>query len=138
MFFVVGMTDVLDGRIARKRNQISSFGILLDPIADKAFIATALIGLSILEKMPWWVTVVILTREVGITILRFAVIKRGIIAASKGGKIKSLLQNFSVGFYMLPLPEYLYLPRDILLGIAIILTITSGYQYIRDVIKSKP
>jgi CDP-diacylglycerol--glycerol-3-phosphate 3-phosphatidyltransferase len=88
--------------------------------------------------MPWWVTVVILTREVGITILRFAVIKRGIIAASKGGKIKSLLQNFSVGFYMLPLPEYLYLPRDILLGIAIILTITSGYQYIRDVIKSKP
>lgn len=138
MFFVVGMTDVLDGRIARKRNQISSFGILLDPIADKAFIATALIGLSILEKMPWWVTIVILTREVGITILRFAVIKRGIIAASKGGKIKSLLQNFSVGFYMLPLPESLYTPRDILLGVAIILTVTSGYQYIRDVIKSKP
>ena len=138
MFFVVGMTDVLDGRIARKRNQISSFGILLDPIADKAFIATALIGLSILEKMPWWVTIVILAREVGITILRFAVIKRGIIAASKGGKIKSLLQNFSVGFYMLPLPEYLYAPRDILLGVAIILTVTSGYQYIRDVIKSQP
>lgn len=137
MFFVVGMTDVLDGRIARKRNQISSFGILLDPIADKAFIATALIGLSLLEKMPWWVTIVILAREIGITILRFAVIKRGIIAASKGGKIKSLLQNFSVGFYMLPLPEYLYPPRDILLGIAIILTITSGYQYIRDVIKSR-
>jgi CDP-diacylglycerol--glycerol-3-phosphate 3-phosphatidyltransferase len=65
-------------------------------------------------------------------------IKRGIIAASKGGKIKSLLQNFSVGFYMLPLPEYLYTPRDILLGVAIILTVTSGYQYIRDVIKSKP
>ena len=137
MFFVVGMTDVLDGRIARKRNQISSFGILLDPIADKAFIATALIGLSLLEKMPWLVTIVILTREVGITILRFAVIKRGIIAASKGGKIKSLLQNFSVGFYMLPLPEYLYMPRDILLGIAIILTLTSGYEYIRDVMKSK-
>jgi CDP-diacylglycerol---glycerol-3-phosphate 3-phosphatidyltransferase len=137
MFFVVGMTDVLDGRIARKRNQISSFGTLLDPIADKAFIATALIGLSLLEKMPWWVTIVILAREVGITILRFAVIKRGIIAASKGGKIKSLLQNFSVGFYILPLPESLYMPRDILLGIAIILTVTSGYEYIRDVVKSK-
>ncbi len=138
MFFVVGMTDVLDGRIARSRNQISAFGTLLDPIADKAFIATALIGLSILEKMPWWVTIVILAREVGITILRFAVIKRGVIAASRGGKIKSLLQNFSVGFYILPLPEYLYLPRDILLGIAILLTITSGYQYLRDVIKAKP
>lgn len=136
MFFVVGMTDVLDGRIARKRNQISSFGTLLDPIADKAFIATALIGLSLLEKMPWWVTIVILAREIGITILRFAVIKRGIIAASKGGKIKSLLQNFSVGFYILPLPEYLFIPRDILLGIAIILTMTSGYEYIRDVIKA--
>ncbi|MEN9292672.1 MAG: CDP-diacylglycerol--glycerol-3-phosphate 3-phosphatidyltransferase [Actinobacteria bacterium] len=138
MFFVVGMTDVLDGRIARSRNQISAFGTLLDPIADKAFIATALIGLSILEKMPWWVTIVILAREVGITILRFAVIKRGVIAASRGGKIKSLIQNFSVGFYILPLPEYLYLPRDILLGIAILLTITSGYQYLRDVIKAKP
>lgn len=136
MFFVVGMTDVLDGRIARKRNQISSFGTLLDPIADKAFIATALIGLSLLEKMPWWVTIVILVREVGITILRFAVIKRGVIAASKGGKIKSLLQNFSVGFYILPLPEYLFLPRDILLGIAIIMTMTSGYEYVRDVIKA--
>lgn len=136
MFFVVGMTDVLDGRIARKRNQISSFGTLLDPIADKAFIATALIGLSILEKMPWWVTIVILAREVGITLLRFAVIKRGIIAASKGGKIKSLLQNFSVGFYILPLPEYLFIPRDILLGAAIVLTMTSGYEYIRDVIKA--
>ncbi len=136
MFFVVGMTDVLDGRIARKRNQISSFGTLVDPIADKAFIATALIGLSILEKMPWWVTIVILAREIGVTLLRFAVIKRGIIAASKGGKIKSLLQNFSVGFYILPLPESLFLPRDILLGIAIVLTITSGYQYLRDVIKS--
>ena len=136
MFFVVGMTDVLDGRIARKRNQISSFGTLVDPIADKAFIATALIGLSILEKMPWWVTIVILAREIGVTLLRFAVIKRGIIAASKGGKIKSLLQNFSVGFYILPLPESLFLPRDILLGIAIASTITSGYQYLRDVIKS--
>ena len=138
MFFVVGMTDVLDGRIARSRNQISAFGTLLDPIADKAFIATALIGLSMLEKMPWWVTIVILAREVGITILRFAVIKRGVLAASRGGKIKSLIQNFSVGFYILPLPEYLYLPRDILLGIAILLTITSGYQYLRDVIKAKP
>jgi CDP-diacylglycerol--glycerol-3-phosphate 3-phosphatidyltransferase len=136
MFFVVGMTDVLDGRIARKRNQISSFGTLVDPIADKAFIATALIGLSILERMPWWVTIVILAREVGITILRLAVIKRGIIAASKGGKIKSLLQNFSVGFYMLPLPEYLFVPRDILLGLAIVLTMTSGYEYVRDVIKA--
>jgi CDP-diacylglycerol--glycerol-3-phosphate 3-phosphatidyltransferase len=87
--------------------------------------------------MPWWVTIVILAREVGVTVLRFAVIKRGVIAASKGGKIKSLLQNFSVGFYMLPLPEVLHTPRDILLGIAIILTLTSGFEYFRNVVKAQ-
>jgi CDP-diacylglycerol--glycerol-3-phosphate 3-phosphatidyltransferase len=135
MFFIVGMTDVFDGRIARKRNQISNFGIILDPIADKAFIATALIGLSILEKMPWWITVLILIREIGVTVLRFAVIKREVISANRGGKIKSLLQNFSVGFYILPLPEYLYLPRDILLGIAIFLTLWTGYEYFRSALK---
>lgn len=136
-FFIVGMTDVLDGRIARKRNQISNFGIILDPIADKAFIATALIGLSILEKMPWWVTAVILIREIGVTILRFAVIKREVISANRGGKLKSLLQNFSVGFYILPLPTYLYLPRDILLGIAIALTVWTGIEYFRNALVKK-
>lgn len=136
-FFIVGMTDVLDGRIARKRNQISNFGIILDPIADKAFIATALIGLSILGKMPWWVTAVILIREIGVTILRFAVIKREVISANRGGKLKSLLQNFSVGFYILPLPTYLYLPRDILLGIAIALTVWTGIEYFRNALVKK-
>ncbi|MGA1243070.1 MAG: CDP-alcohol phosphatidyltransferase family protein, partial [Candidatus Nanopelagicaceae bacterium] len=101
-------------------------------------IATALIGLSILGKMPWWVTVLILTREVGITVLRLLVIKRKVISASKGGKIKTLLQNFSVGFYILPLPEALHTPRDILLAIAIALTFITGYQYLKDVVKSKP
>ena len=136
-FFIVGMTDVLDGRIARKRNQISNFGIILDPIADKAFIATALVGLSILGKMPWWVTAFILIREIGVTILRFAVIKREVISANRGGKLKSLLQNFSVGFYILPLPTYLYLPRDILLGIAIVLTVWSGIEYFRNALVKK-
>ena len=136
-FFIVGMTDVLDGRIARKRNQISNFGIILDPIADKAFIATALVGLSVLGKMPWWVTVVILVREIGVTILRFAVIKREVISANRGGKLKSLLQNFSVGFYILPLPTYLHLPRDILLGIAIVLTVWTGLEYFRNALLKK-
>lgn len=130
-FFVVGMTDVLDGRIARSRNQVSQFGIILDPIADKAFIATALVGLSYLEKISWWVTFLILFRELSVTFLRFAILKREIISASRGGKIKTLLQNFSVGFYMLPLPSYLFLPRDILLGLAIVLTWVTGFQYFK-------
>lgn len=135
MFFVVGMTDVLDGKIARSRNQISPLGIILDPIADKAFIATALIGLSILDGIPWWVTTVILTRELSVTILRFVVIKREIISANRGGKFKTLIQNFSVGFYILPLPETLFLPRDILLGVAMYLTITTGIQYFKSALR---
>ncbi len=135
MFFVVGMTDVLDGKIARSRNQISPLGIILDPIADKAFIATALIGLSILDRIPWWVTTVILTRELSVTILRFIVIKREIISANRGGKFKTLIQNFSVGFYILPLPENLFLPRDILLGVAMYLTITTGIQYFKSALR---
>lgn len=134
-FFIVGMTDVLDGKLARSRNQVSAFGAILDPIADKAFIATALISLSILDRIPWWVTILILTREVGVTILRFAVIKREIISASKGGKFKTLIQNFSVGFYMLPLPEQLFLPRDLLLGLAMFLTITTGISYFRSALR---
>ncbi|MFZ8871936.1 MAG: CDP-alcohol phosphatidyltransferase family protein [Candidatus Nanopelagicaceae bacterium] len=135
MFFVVGLTDILDGRIARKRNQISNFGIILDPIADKAFIATALIGLSVLGKISWWITAIILIREVGVTVLRFAVLKREVISANRGGKIKSLLQNFSVGFYILPLPEYLFIPRDILLGVAVLLTLWTGYEYFRSALR---
>ena len=131
-FFLVGLTDILDGRIARKRNQVSSFGAILDPIADKAFIGTALIGLSILGKIPWWITAIILFREIGITIIRLAIVNRKVISANRGGKIKSLLQNFSVGFYILPLPENLYLPRDILLGAAVVLTMTTGLEYLRN------
>ena len=134
-FFFVGLTDVLDGRIARNRNQVSQLGIILDPIADKAFIATALIGLSYLEKLPWWVTVIILSREVSVTVLRFAVLKREVISASKGGKFKTLIQNFSVGLYILPLPSSLFLPRDILLGIAIFLTLSTGFYYFRSALR---
>lgn len=137
LFFLVGMTDVLDGKIARSRNQISSFGAILDPIADKAFIATALIGVSILGRIPWWITIVILAREVSVTFLRFAVIKREIISASRGGKLKTLTQNFAVGFYILPLPHYLYLIRDLLLGLALILTITTGLEYFKSALKKK-
>lgn len=134
LFFLVGMTDSLDGKIARSRNQITPLGIFLDPIADKAFIGTALIGLSILGDMPWWVTIFILAREILVTLLRLVVIKRGIIPASKGGKIKTLTQNFSIGFYVLPLPSFLYLPRDIFLGVALILTLVTGLDYLKKAV----
>lgn len=135
LFFIVGLSDILDGRIARSRNQITEFGKLLDPIADKAMLATASIGASILGLLSWWVTAIFLIREVAVTILRFAVIKKGVIPASKGAKVKTFFQSFGVGFYILPLPSYLNLPRDIFMAVAIYLTISTGVTYFRKALK---
>lgn len=135
LFFIVGLSDILDGKIARSRNQITEFGKLLDPIADKAMLATASIGASLLGMLSWWVTAIFLIREVAITILRFAVIKNGVIPASKGAKLKTFFQNFGVSFYILPLPSYLNLPRDIFMAVAIYLTITTGVTYFRKVLR---
>jgi CDP-diacylglycerol--glycerol-3-phosphate 3-phosphatidyltransferase len=135
LFFLVGLSDILDGKLARDRNQITEFGKLLDPIADKAMLATALIGTSILGLLSWWVTVIILFREIAVTLLRFAVIKKGVIPASKGAKRKTFFQSFGVGFYILPLPIWLHTPRDIFMAYAIYLTITTGLDYFRQVLK---
>ena len=135
LFFIVGLSDILDGRIARSRNQITEFGKLLDPIADKAMLATASIGASILGMLSWWVTAIFLIREVAVTILRFAVIRKGVIPASKGAKVKTFFQSFGVGFYILPLPSYLNLPRDIVMAVAIYLTISTGVTYFRKALK---
>ncbi len=89
--------------IARRTGQVTEFGKLADPIADKALTGTALIGLSVLGLLPWWVTLVILVREVGVTVLRFWVIRHGVIAASRGGKLKTVVQALAIGLYILPL-----------------------------------
>ena len=135
LFFIVGLSDILDGKLARDRNQITEFGKLLDPIADKAMLATAAIGLSILGLLSWWVTAILLFREIAVTVLRFAVIKDGVIPASKGAKLKTFFQSFGVGFYILPLPTWLHIPRDIFMAIAIYLTISTGLAYFKQVLK---
>lgn len=130
IFFLLGMTDILDGHWARKSNRTTPLGAFLDPVADKALIGSAMISLAILDRFPWWIVIVILTREIGITIFRLAVIRNGVIPASKGGKLKTMTQSFGVGFYILPLPEVLYPVRDAFMGVAVILTIWSGVDYI--------
>jgi CDP-diacylglycerol--glycerol-3-phosphate 3-phosphatidyltransferase len=130
IFFVLGMTDIVDGIWARRSNRTSALGAFLDPVADKALIGAAMISLAILDRFPWWIVVLILFREIGITIFRLAVIKNGVIPASKGGKLKTLTQNFGVGFYILPLPEVIHPVRDIFMGVAIFLTIWSGIDYL--------
>ena len=134
-FFLVGLTDFLDGRIARSRQQITSFGTFLDPVADKAMIATAMISLSVLDRMPWWITIVILSREVFITLFRLSVIKRGVIPANRGGKLKAMFQGFGVGFYVMPISASLYWFRDGFMYVAIALTLGTGFYYVRAALK---
>ncbi len=131
IFFLLGLTDILDGRWARKSNRITALGTFLDPVADKALIGSAMISLSIQGRFPWWITILILSREIGITIFRLLVIKDGVIPASKGGKIKTLMQNFGVGFFMLPFPSWLEWFRVSFISVAIILTITTAYDYVK-------
>ncbi len=130
IYFILGMTDILDGHWARKSNRTTALGAFLDPVADKALIGSAMISLSILDRFPWWITFIILFREIGITVFRLLVIRDGVIPASKGGKIKTLTQNFGVGFYILPLPDLLHPLRDSLMAIAVALTIWTGIDYI--------
>ena len=137
IFFVLGLSDIWDGNLARSRNTITEFGKFLDPIADKAMIGTAMISLSILDRMPWWITIVIMAREVGITLFRLAVIKRGVIPANRGGKIKTFFQGFGIGFYVLPLNEDMFWFRDSFMAVAIILTLVTGAQYVFSAFKSK-
>src|SRR3954464_8551484 len=107
VFGLAIITDRYDGMIARKTGQVTEFGKLADPIADKALTGTALIGLAVLELLPWWVTLVILVREVGVTVLRFWVIRHGVIAASRGGKLKTVVQALAIGLYILPLTGWM-------------------------------
>lgn len=130
-FFIVGMTDILDGRLARSRKQITELGKFLDPVADKLLVGSALVGLSLLGELPWWITAVILGRELAVTALRIFVVRLGgrIIPASRGGKLKTLTQGFATGFYVLPLIPSLHTARDIFMYVAIGITIFTGLEY---------
>jgi CDP-diacylglycerol--glycerol-3-phosphate 3-phosphatidyltransferase len=128
LFVVASVTDLLDGRLARQRGLVTDFGKIADPIADKALTGSALVTLSVLGHLSWWVTVVILIRELGITALRLAVIRRNVIAASRGGKLKTLLQVIAIGLYVLPGP--LGLARPVLMGAAVVVTLVTGADYV--------
>src|SRR5215212_9011400 len=131
VFFTLAIiTDRYDGMIARRRNQVTEFGKLADPIADKALTGTALVGLSVLGLLPWWVTLVILFREVGVTLLRFWVIRHGVIAASRGGKAKTVLQALAIGLYILPLSGFLASARWWVMAAALVLTVITGIDYV--------
>ena len=130
VFVIATVTDLIDGDLARSRGLITNVGKVADPIADKALTAAALIGLSALGDLQWWVTVVILVREVGVTALRFVVIRHGVIPASRGGKAKTFLQNIAIGLYLLPLTGWAASVRLWMMGVAVIVTLVTGGDYV--------
>jgi len=139
VFVVAAVTDRIDGVIARSRGLITDFGKIADPIADKLLLGSVLVIFSALGDIPWWVTVLILGREVGITLLRFWVIRHGVIAASPGGKLKTLLQIFALGGYVLPFELWapnpwagaLEVVATVLLVLATVVTVVTGADYLR-------
>ncbi|MFB7596123.1 CDP-diacylglycerol--glycerol-3-phosphate 3-phosphatidyltransferase [Streptomyces sp. NPDC056160] len=133
-FAIAMITDLFDGHLARTYNLVTDFGKIADPIADKAIMGAALICLSGLGDLPWWVTGVILGREVGITLLRFLVIRYGVIPASRGGKLKTLTQGVAVGMYVLALTGWLATLRFWVMAAAVVLTVVTGLDYVKQAI----
>ncbi|KNB51364.1 CDP-diacylglycerol--glycerol-3-phosphate 3-phosphatidyltransferase [Streptomyces caatingaensis] len=133
-FAIAMITDLFDGHLARTYNLVTDFGKIADPIADKAIMGAALICLSSLTILPWWVTGVILARETGITLMRFWVIKHGVIPASRGGKLKTLAQGVATGMYILALEGPLATVRFWVMAVAVVLTVLTGLDYVRQAV----
>ncbi|MER7691331.1 CDP-diacylglycerol--glycerol-3-phosphate 3-phosphatidyltransferase [Streptomyces sp. NPDC097610] len=133
-FAVAMITDIFDGHLARTYDLVTDFGKIADPIADKAIMGAALVCLSYLGDLPWWVTGVILGRELGITLMRFLVIRYGVIPASRGGKLKTLAQGTAVGMYVLALTGPLATLRFWVMAVAVVLTVVTGLDYVRQAI----
>ena len=139
IFAIACITDRFDGLLARNYGMATEFGAFVDPIADKALIGSALIGLSMLGDLPWWVTAVILTREVGVTLLRLALIRRGVIPASWGGKLKTVVQAVAIGLFLLPWasePGAFLVAASVVMGIAILLTVVTGVDYVAGAVRA--
>ena len=140
IFVIAIATDAIDGNIARKYNLVTDFGKLWDPIADKALTGMAFVGLSILGELPWWITIIILVREWGITILRWAIMKYGVMAANRGGKLKTVMQSVALIMF---LPGLQFMPAVwdwiawAAMIICFILTVLTGLDYLREAHKMR-
>ncbi|BAU31971.1 phosphatidylglycerophosphate synthase [Microcella alkaliphila] len=134
LFIVAIATDGVDGFLARRRNLVTDLGILLDPIADKLLTGAALVMLAVLAELPWWVVIVILVREWGITLFRFAMLRNRVIPASRGGKLKTVMQSVAISFALVPLwvvfGDWIHWVNTGLMTIAVVLTVVTGLDYL--------
>ncbi|MCL2466402.1 MAG: CDP-diacylglycerol--glycerol-3-phosphate 3-phosphatidyltransferase [Micrococcales bacterium] len=134
LFLVAAATDKVDGWLARRWNQVTDLGKILDPIADKLLMGAALVALSALGELWWWVTAVILVREIGITVLRFALLRYVVLPASSGGKLKTVLQSGAIGLFLLPLwslPQPVTWAAWVTMAAAVVVTVVTGIDYLR-------
>jgi CDP-diacylglycerol--glycerol-3-phosphate 3-phosphatidyltransferase len=134
LFIVAIATDGVDGMLARRRNLVTDLGILLDPIADKLLTGAALVMLAVLAELPWWVVVVILVREWGITLYRFMVLRDRVVPASRGGKLKTVVQAVAISFALVPFwqwfGEWIHVVNTVLMSAAVVLTVVTGIDYL--------
>jgi CDP-diacylglycerol---glycerol-3-phosphate 3-phosphatidyltransferase len=148
LFVLAAVTDKIDGDLARKHNLITNFGKIADPIADKALTGMAFVGLSIVGDLWWWVTIVVLVREWGITLMRVWLIRHGVIVpASQGGKLKTLMQTFALGLLIMPLRRLSggwdaigtvgWVLGLICMAIAVVITVVTGATYVRDMLGAR-
>jgi CDP-diacylglycerol--glycerol-3-phosphate 3-phosphatidyltransferase len=140
VFIVAAITDWLDGWLARKQGLVTTFGKIADPLADKALTGVALIGLSVLDELWWWVTILIIAREVGVTVIRFVVLKHGVIPASRGGKAKTLFQMVGIILFLLPITAdmtVLWWGRNTVMAVAVVLTTLTGFDYVHKAYRTR-
>ena len=141
VFVVAAFTDRLDGQLARSWGLVTSFGKIADPIADKALTLSAFVLLSVNQRLWWWVTILIVVRELGITVMRFFMLRRAVMAASRGGKIKTTLQMVGLvglltpwSMLMLPAGPAAFLTKAayVIVAAALIVTVVTGLDYVRE------
>ncbi len=137
VFSVAMVTDRIDGELARRRHLVTDLGKIADPIADKALTGAAFICLSVLGELPWWVTVVVLVREWGITAMRFAILRYGVLPANRGGKLKTALQGLALGLYILPLPAAWEPVKVVTMAAAVAVTIGTGVDYVLQAVRMR-
>jgi CDP-diacylglycerol--glycerol-3-phosphate 3-phosphatidyltransferase len=135
VFLLATLTDRVDGDIARRRGLITDVGKVADPIADKALMGMAFVGLSLLGELWWWVTVLVLAREWGVTAMRFFVIRHGVMPAGRGGKLKTVLQSvtltlFSLPLWVFPLSGLWTAAAWVTMVLAVLVTVVTGLDYL--------
>lgn len=134
LFVAAIATDGIDGALARRRNLITNTGILLDPIADKVLIVGALGALWWVGELPLWIVLVIVVRELGITVFRFAVLSDRVVPASRGGKLKTIAQAVTLASWLIPtwivLGSWVFVLNWVLMGVVVVVTMWTGIDYL--------